>query len=116
MPATTEPAVLTDRRGHQRITLDLLRSRRLERMVVLAITQSPLPSDWGGNLVLTTAAQARIEVPIGRSLSAGVAVLMSVYNIEGELVLRAEPPAVAVSLRDAAASFGFDQIDWLDDY
>jgi hypothetical protein len=114
-PATTEPVILTDRRGYQRITLDLLRSRRLERMVVLAIIESPLPSDWAGNLVLTTAAQARIEVPVGRSLPPGAAVLMSIYNIEGELVLRAEPPNVVPHLRDAAASFGFDRIVWLED-
>ena len=110
MPAKTDPATLTDRRDYQRITLDLLRSRWLERMIVLAIMRSPLASDWEGKLVLTTAAQARIEVPIRGPLAPGATVLMSIYNIDGELVLRAEPPTGAASPRDAAASFGFDQI------
>jgi hypothetical protein len=50
------------------------------------------------------------------SLQGGqVAVLMSLYNVRGEFVLRAEMQTLNGDVREAARAYGFDRISWLDD-
>jgi hypothetical protein len=44
-----------------------------------------------------------------------VAVPLSVYQVDGELVLRREAQGVAGTVRDACRAFGFERISWLDD-
>jgi hypothetical protein len=44
-----------------------------------------------------------------------VAVLMSIYQVRGELVLRAEMQTLFGDVRDAARAYGYDRISWLDD-
>jgi hypothetical protein len=58
---------------------------------------------------------ARIEVPLQREPGPGVLVPLSLYNIDGEFVLRAERSPIGGSLREATAAFGFTGISWLDD-
>ena len=64
--------------------------------------------------MLSTFGQARVELPLDRPPSARVAVLMSLYNIDGEFVVRAEMEEIAGSVREAVAAYGFDRIAWLD--
>jgi len=42
-------------------------------------------------------------------------VLMSIYQVRGELVLRAEMQTLFGDVRDAARAYGYDRISWLDD-
>jgi hypothetical protein len=40
---------------------------------------------------------------------------MSVFNIDGQFVLRCEQGFVAGSVRDACTAYGYNSITWLDD-
>ena len=57
----------------------------------------------------------RIELPIDLAPSNAVAVLASVYNIRGQLVLRSEMDLIGRTIREACRGYGFDRITWLDD-
>ncbi|MEO6702936.1 MAG: hypothetical protein ABI140_08135, partial [Jatrophihabitantaceae bacterium] len=70
--------------------------------------------NWGGTLVLTTFGQVRVELPLDRPPSPRVGVLMSLYNVAGEFVVRAEMEEFPGSIRDAVSAYGFEQITWLD--
>jgi hypothetical protein len=89
-----------------KLTVDLGQSRRLTRMVLYGLAGV-------GSLVVTTFGGARIEVPVVGS-GVGVTVFLSVYNVSGELVVRAEPPNVATDVRTACDAYGFDRISWHD--
>jgi hypothetical protein len=65
-------------------------------------------------LIATTFGQARVEMPLERLPPQGVVVLMSLYNIAGEFVLRAEMEEIVGTARDACAAYGFERITWLD--
>jgi hypothetical protein len=54
-------------------------------------------------------------VPLEQLPAGQVAVLLSVYNVAGEFVLRAELETIAGSIREACRAYGYDQITWLDD-
>ncbi len=41
--------------------------------------------------------------------------LVSVYNVDGELVVRAEMETIAGDVREAARAYGYDRITWRDD-
>jgi hypothetical protein len=71
---------------------------------------------WGGTLIVSTLGGARIEVPLDRAPSPNVLVALSVFNVGGELVLRAELDEVAGTVRDACVAHGYDRITWLDAY
>ncbi|GAA2588493.1 hypothetical protein GCM10010399_18130 [Dactylosporangium fulvum] len=113
-PAATTggPLVVADRNGHQLVTLDLLAARHLERLLLFG-TLDAEPPQWGGTLVVTTAAQARIKAPLPPPRP-HVMVLLSLYNIDGEFVLRAEMDNVPGPLRNACLAFGYDRIAWRD--
>ena len=40
--------------------------------------------------------------------------LLSLYQVRGELVLRAEMQTLFGDVREAARAYGFDRITWLD--
>jgi len=63
---------------------------------------------------VTTYGGARVELPTVPPVPHQVSVLMSAYNIAGELVLRAELDNVAGPLREACVAHGFDRIAWRD--
>jgi hypothetical protein len=92
---------------HHKLTVDLGQSRRLARLILYGIAGV-------GSLVVTTFGGARVETPVAGS-NADIAVLLSVYNVDGELVLRAEPPNAAATVRNACDAYGFDRISWRDD-
>jgi hypothetical protein len=69
---------------------------------------------WAGVLATETFSGARIDVPLRREPGPGVLVALSVYNVDGELVLRAENELLAGAVREAVRAFGFDTITWID--
>lgn len=108
------PVLLVQRHQFERLTLDLRQIRRLDRLIVLAFSAGDGPLSWGGTLVTTTLGGSRVEVAMDGPNGPGVVVLLSGYVVDGELVLRAEPREVSLSIREACLAYGFDRITWLD--
>lgn len=109
-----EPVISASRNRFEELAVDLVQSRRLRRLVVYAFSESDSSLNWGGTLVAETFGKARVEVPLAGEASAGVFVILSVYNIAGEFVLRAEQEVVHGSVREATVAYGFNDISWLD--
>ena len=61
------------------------------------------------------ASAARIVSPLDLGRWRVPAVVLSIYNVGGELVLRAERELVAGGVREATRAFGYDRIAWADD-
>ncbi|MGK5682382.1 hypothetical protein [Actinoplanes sp. URMC 104] len=113
-PLVTADCLLLDHRGsHPVLTIDLLHVRTLAR-VLLAATPHLAAAPLTGALVSTTYGGARIDQPISIPAPAGVAVLATIHNLDGELVLRAEWDAVRGSLQDVCQAYGYDRVTWLD--
>ena len=113
-PGANRPVITADRGQFELLTIDLVQSRSLERLIVYAFSDSGGQLNWGGTLLLSTFGQARVELPLDRPPSTRPAVLLSLYNIDGEFVVRAEMEEITGSVRDAVAAYGFDRIAWLD--
>jgi len=96
-------------------TMDLAQCREVERLIVYAYSESGASLSWDGALVIQTYGGDRVEVPLRRDPGAGVLVPLSLYNIDGEFVLRAEQIFVTGSIRRATDAFGFERISWVDD-
>jgi hypothetical protein len=106
--------VLAGRQQFERLEVDLRQSRQLERMVVFGFSGNGADIGWAGTLVVTTFGGARVELPITLPPSNAVAVLASMYNVHGELVLRSEMEPVGRTVQEACSAYGFDRITWLD--
>ena len=87
----------------------------LERLVVYGFSGDGWPLRWGGTLVATTFGDDRVEMPIELPTADAVAVLASVYNVGGQLILRSEMDLIGRTIKEACRGFGFDRISWLDD-
>ena len=109
------PIVVAGRQQFERLSLDLRQVSDLERLAVYAFSGSGSQLLWGGTLVVTTFGGDRIEMPIELTPSNAVAVLASVYNVRGQLVLRSEMDLIGRTIREACRGYGFDRINWLDD-
>ncbi len=110
----SRPLLLAQRGQFEKLTADLVQVRDLERLAVYAFSESGRELAWGGTLVVTTLGGSRVEVPLVASPSSGVMVLLTAYQVDGELVLRAEVQEPAPSIQEACARFGYDRITWLD--
>ena len=109
------PVLLAGRDAYEHLSIDLRQVRRLERLAVYAFSESRTPLTWGGTLVATTFGGARIELPLESLYEGTVAVLMSIYVLDGELVIRAEMETITGDVREAARAYGYDRITWRDD-
>lgn len=109
------PVIVARAEQYERLVVDLRQSRQLDRLIVYGFSESGGQLNWGGTLVLRTAGGARVELPLDRPASGGVTVLLSLYNVRGEFVVRAEMENIAGSVRNAVQAYGFDRISWLDD-
>jgi hypothetical protein len=108
------PLLVGSRRRFARIGIDLRQVRSVKRILLVLHSVQRTAVTWGGTLVLTTHSGDRVEVPLDPA-SPGVAVAaVSLYQVRGELVLRAELDT-APTVREACADFGYDAITWLDD-
>lgn len=112
---TRRPIIVAARQDHERIAVDLRQVADLARLVVYAFAGNARPLQWGGTLIATTFGGDRIEMPIDLAPAPAVAVLASVYNVGGELVVRSEMDLIAANVRDACRGYGFDRISWVDD-
>lgn len=108
------PVIVSSRERYEQLVVDLRQVRSLDRLVVLAYSESGAVLDWGGTLVVHGFGGVRVEVPLRHEPSAGVLVALSVLRVDGELVLRAEDELVAGTLRDACTAHGFEEITWVD--
>ena len=63
----------------------------------------------------TTFGGGRIEMPLDVLQGGDIAVLMSIYQVRGEFVLRAEMQTMFGDVREACRAYGFEKISWLDD-
>jgi uncharacterized protein involved in tellurium resistance len=108
------PVISTARGQFDQLVVDLRQSRSLQRLLVYAVSESGAELHWGGTLVTRTSGGARVELPLEIGRHRGPVALMSLYNIDGEFVLRAETERVAGAVRDVALSFGYDRITWAD--
>lgn len=116
-PAGSERPVISATSGRfEGLSIDLSQCQDIERLIVYVHSASGATLSWDGSLVVQTYGGAHIEVPMRRDPAAGVMVPLSLFNVEGEFVLRAEQFFTGGSIRDATASFGFERISWLDDH
>ncbi len=113
-PGARSPVIRAGRRDFERLTLDLRQNRRLRRLVVYGFSESRQALRWGGTLVATTHGGARVDLPIDRPTAGGVTVFLALYNVNGELAVRAEMTCVDGDVRDACQAYGFDRITWVD--
>jgi uncharacterized protein involved in tellurium resistance len=114
-PRSRHPVLLAGREEYEYLRVDLRQVRSLERLAVFAFSESRTRLAWGGTLVVTTFGGARVELPLETLHPGSVAVLMSMYDLDGELVLRAEMETVDGDVREAARAYGYDRITWKDD-
>ena len=115
-PDGRRPVILAGREQYENITVDLRWCQDVERLAVYAFSESHRPLPWAGTLVVSTFGGAVIELPIELSQSSAVAMLLSVYNVRGEFVLRREMTPFETSVRAACRAFGYEGIAWLDDW
>jgi len=108
------PVIVAGRSTPDEITVDLRQVRDVQRFAVLAVSASGAALRWGGVLVVETTGGARIDVPLDHEPAAGIFVALSVTEVAGQLVLRAERELVAGTLRDACLAYGYERITWVD--
>jgi uncharacterized protein involved in tellurium resistance len=114
-PRANRPVIVGDRSDFERLRIDLRQARELNRLIVYAFSESGATLNWGGTLVVTTFGGARIELPLDRPPAASVQVLLSIYPVDGEFVLRAEMEQFAgPSIRPAVDAYDFYRVAWLD--
>lgn len=114
-PGSKRPVIVGDRSQFERLRIDLRQARELDRLVVYAYSESGGTLNWGGTLVVTTYGGARVELPLDRPPAASVQMLLSIYQIDGEFVLRAEMEQFnGPSIRQAVDAYDFYRITWID--
>ena len=115
-PSARRPVIVAGREeDYERLSVDLRQIRDIERFTVYAFSESRTPLTWGGTLVLDTFGGGRLELPLETLERSTVAVLISLYNLDGELVVRAELESIVGDVREAARAYGYDRIAWRDD-
>jgi uncharacterized protein involved in tellurium resistance len=114
-PGSRRPVLRGSRSEYERLTVDLRQSRALQRLLVYAYSESGGELAWDGVLRITTFGGARVEVPLDVGRHGGPLVVLSLYNVDGEFVLRAELDKLTGGARDVARSYGYDLITWADD-
>lgn len=112
---TRRPVIVANRQQYERLAVDLRQVADLERFIVYAYSGDGRSLQWGGTLIATTFGGDRVEMPIDLAPAPAVAVLASVYNVRGELILRSEMDLIGATVREACRGYGFDRISWIDD-
>lgn len=116
-PSVSRPVLVAGRDEYEHLGIDLRRCQELRRLAVYAFSESRAELVWGGTLVVATYGGARIELPLETLHRGRVAVLLSLYNLDGEFVIRAEMETIldGGDIREAARAYGYDRITWRDD-
>ncbi len=92
--------------GRETALIDLRQVRTLERALVYGYSPSVSVLEWDGVLALTTYDGSRVEMPFDLPKLSGTVALLTLYQVHGELVLRAELEAFAGPPETAAEAFG----------
>lgn len=108
------PLLVAGRDRFPRFVVDLRQVRRLARALIVLHSRSGAPVRWAGAVVISTQSGTRIDVPLESAPDAATVAAVSIYQVDGEIVLRAEVEP-AVSPREACRSFGYETVAWLDD-
>ncbi|WP_328339730.1 hypothetical protein [Micromonospora sp. NBC_00421] len=108
------PVIVKGAGRDEQLSLDLRRCRDIDRLIVYAFSERDIELCWGGVLVVSTFGGARIELPLDAEPSRGVRVVLSLYRVGGEFVLRNEMETIDGQVRDACLAYGFDRITWID--
>ena len=98
-PSSRRPVIVAGRDEFEQLGIDLRQVRDLDRMAVYAFSESRQELAWGGTLVVTTSGGAQIELPLESLYAGRVAVLITIYNLAGELVIRAEMETILGDVR-----------------
>ncbi|MDQ2796752.1 MAG: hypothetical protein M3Y06_06265, partial [Actinomycetota bacterium] len=114
-PSARRPVVAAAHEEYERVGIDLRQIYDIERLAVYAYSESRAELTWGGTLVVELFGGGRIELPLETLHAGRVAVLLSLYNMDGEIVVRAEMETVAGDIREAARAYGYDRITWRDE-
>lgn len=114
-PDSRRPILVCSHDRFETIEVDLRQCTELRRVLVYAFSEGRRPLNWGGTLITTTSGGARVELPMESLQSGDSAALLSLYNVRGEFVLRAEMLTVFGDVREVCRNYGFDRITWLDD-
>lgn len=114
-PSSRRPIIVGGRDEFEHLRLDLRQAPGLARMAVYAFSESRTELRWGGTLVITTFGGGRAELPLETLYAGTTAVLISIYNVDGQLIVRAEMETIAGDVREAARTYGYDRITWRDD-
>ncbi|MDQ6851448.1 MAG: hypothetical protein M3070_16210 [Actinomycetota bacterium] len=113
-PKSRRPVIIASHDRFERLAIDLRQCVDLRRLVVYAFSESHTPLVWGGTLITSTFGGGRVELPLDTLQSGDIGVLLSLYNLHGEFVLRAEMQTLFGEVREAARAYGFERIAWLD--
>lgn len=108
------PVLRVHRDRFDTVTIDCRRVRDVDRLLVIGYSPSGAELAWGGTLILRTFGNGRVETAMDGPKAAGAVGLVTIYQVDGELVVRVEPRLVVASVREACLAFGFDRITWLD--
>ncbi len=114
-PSSRRPVVAASHEEYEGLSIDLRQITDIERIAVYAFSESRAELTWGGTLVVSLFGGGRLELPLETLYAGRIAVLMTFYNLDGELVVRAELETVVGDVREAARAYGFDRITWRDD-
>lgn len=100
----------------EELDVDLLAVHPLARLLVLAWPVPGGSHPGGGLLVLRSEGGCRVDAGLPAVPAGSVAVLLSGYVVNGELVLRAEDHVVPGGPAQATAAYCYDALRWLDDH
>lgn len=114
-PGSRRPVLIGGHARFEQIGIDLRQCRTLRRAAIYLFSERRAEVRWGGTLVVTTFGGARVEIPLEPISPAPAAVVATIYDVDGEYVLRGEWLPVAGGPREAARSFGYDRLTWVDD-
>jgi uncharacterized protein involved in tellurium resistance len=95
------------------ITFDLRQVPSLRRALLYGYSPLGAAPTWDGIIVTATHGGARIEIPLDHASFDGTMAMVTIYNVEGELVLRSEMEPFSGPPERAAIGFGY-AIPWLD--
>ncbi|WP_155992009.1 hypothetical protein [Nocardioides sp. URHA0032] len=113
-PEARLPLLTAGQDRFPRLSIDLRQVRSLARAVFVLYSSSGTAVTWAGALLISTQAGSRIDVPLEPAPAAVALAAVTLYQVEGEIVLRAERDP-ATSPREACMNFGYHTIAWLDD-
>lgn len=111
---SARPVVLAHREQFEEISVDLRQSHELSRLLLYLHTSDRRPHPFTGTFTAKTYGGASVEIPLELNSAAPMLAVMSLYNVDGQFVLRAEMEPINGAVRDIAKAYGYERITWID--